>query len=408
MSRRATSLLVFFTAINMVNYIDRYVLAAVLVPLKADLGLTDKELGWLPWVFLVVYMLTAPLFGVLAERCSRTRLVAGGIAVWSLATAAGAFATGFWSMVLARSLVGVGEAAYATLGPAILSDIFPEEERAARFTWFYLAIPVGSALGFVLGGVVGGAWGWRASFLVAGLPGLLLALRMAKEADPPRGAMDRGPDPGAGLPLGRRTRAIFRNRTWLACTASYVAYTFAMGALSFWAPTLLHRRFDVSLGEAGTVFGGMVVVAGLVGTFAGGIATDRLQHRFPDAGVFLSGTTLLVAAPLVAAGLRIGDKGLAYGAFFVAMVFLFVNTSPVNALTVSALPASQRATGTSLNVLLIHLLGDAISPLLVGAKSDALGHDGAALATAMAITVPALAVSGVALWWARGRGRAAV
>ncbi len=408
MSRRATSLLVFFTAINMVNYIDRYVLAAVLVPLKAELALTDRELGWLPWVFLVVYMLTAPLFGVLAERYSRTRLVAAGIAIWSLATAAGAFATGFWSMVLARSLVGVGEAAYATLGPAILSDIFPEEERAARFTWFYLAIPVGSALGFVLGGVVGGAWGWRASFLVAGLPGLLLAVRMAAQADPPRGAMDRDPDAGAGLPLGRRTLAIFRNRVWLACTASYVAYTFAMGALSFWAPTLLHRRFDVSLGEAGTVFGGMVVIAGLLGTFAGGIATDRLQHRFPDAGVFLSGVTLLVAAPLVAAGLRIGDKGAAYGAFFVAMVFLFVNTSPVNALTVSALPASQRATGTSLNVLLIHLLGDAISPLLVGAKSDALGNDGAALATAMAITVPALAVSGVALWWARGRRRAAV
>jgi predicted MFS family arabinose efflux permease len=301
--------------------------------------------------------------------------------------------------------VGVGEAAYATLGPAILSDVIPEDERAARFTWFYLAIPVGSALGYGLGGLVAQAWGWRAAFLVAGLPGLLFAARMLRMEDPPRGLMDKVRDLAGEASVPARLRAIFTNRVWLACTGSYVAYTFAMGALSHWGPTLLQRAHGVSTGAAGTVFGAIAVVTGILGTFAGGMLTGKLQGRWPDAGLWISALTLVAAAPVTAFALRAGSLPMAYALFFGAMLLLFVNTSPVNALTVSCLPASVRATGVALNLLLIHLLGDAISPELAGRRSEAALAAGAspgdALATGMAVALPAILAAGLALLFAR-------
>ena len=190
----AQKFLVILTSINLVNYLDRYVVAAILEPLGKDLHLVDSQLGSLTLVFVVVYMLAAPIFGWLADRYHRPRLVAAGVALWSIATMLAAFVHSYPMLLLTRSLVGVGEAAYATLGPAILSDVIPEDERAAKFTWFYLAIPLGTALGYGLGGIVAQHYGWRASFLVAGIPGLILAGRMVLLADPVRGAMDHLPD----------------------------------------------------------------------------------------------------------------------------------------------------------------------------------------------------------------------
>ncbi|WP_243382384.1 spinster family MFS transporter [Geothrix alkalitolerans] len=403
----ARRLLLLLTGINLVNYLDRYVVAAILEPLGRELHLSDAQLGRLTFVFIAVYMCAAPLFGYLADRFHRPRLVAGGVALWSLATVGAAFVHSYPALLVTRSLVGVGEAAYASLGPAMLADGFHESDRARTFTWFYLAIPVGSAFGYGLGGLVAGAWGWRAAFLVAGLPGLLLALWMAFQMDPVRGAMDEGGDQEAGEPYLRRLGHVFRNRIWLACTASYVAYTFAMGGLSTWGPTLVQRRFGVSTARAGLVFGALAVVTGILGTFLGGWLTDRWQKRWPDAGAGISGLTLVASAPVVAWALATGHLGTAYALFFVGMFLLFVNTSPVNALTVSSLPASIRATGVAVNVLLIHLLGDAISPELVGRRADALhaaGRSGGdALAQALTLVLPAIVLSGAFLWWARHR-----
>lgn len=403
----ARRLLLLLTGINLVNYMDRYVVAAILEPLGKELHLSDAQLGRLTFVFIAVYMCAAPLFGYLADRFHRPRLVAGGVALWSLATVGAAFVHSYPALLLTRSLVGVGEAAYASLGPAMLADGFPEADRAKTFTWFYLAIPVGSAFGYGLGGLVAGSWGWRASFLVAGLPGLAFALWMACQSDPERGAMDAARDEGANDPYLQRLKRVFLNRIWLACTASYVAYTFAMGGLSTWGPTLLQRRFGVSTARAGVVFGGLAVVTGVLGTFLGGWLTDRWQKRWPDAGAGISGITLLAAVPVVAFALGTGSLGAAYALFFVGMFLLFVNTSPVNALTVSSLPASIRATGIALNVLLIHLFGDAISPELVGRRADALHaaglSGGDALARALVLVLPAILLSGLALWWARHR-----
>jgi MFS transporter, Spinster family, sphingosine-1-phosphate transporter len=401
----ATRVLVLFSLINLVNYVDRYVVAAVLEPLGVDLGLDDAQRGRLTFVFVIVYMMAAPVFGVLADRMNRPRLIAVGVTIWSLATMASALVHDYTSLLIVRSFVGIGEAAYASLGPAVLSDCIPERERARRFTWFYLAIPVGSALGYALGGVLAQYFGWRSAFLVAGVPGLILALRLLKLPDPERGALDESKEQVQLTSLGARLSAAFKNRIWLACTASYIAYTFAMGALSTWAPSMLQRRFHVEIGSAGAMFGGIAVITGILGTFVGGFVTDRGQRRFPNLGVDLSALTLLLSAPVVFWSLHAESLTLTYVLFFVAMLLLFVNTSPVNALTVSCLPASARATGTAINVLLIHLFGDAISPEWVGVRSSAAQAGGVAPGDALAyglwIAVPAVVLGGVALFFAR-------
>jgi predicted MFS family arabinose efflux permease len=403
----ASNLLVFLTGINLLNYLDRYVVAAVLEPMGRDLALNDTQLGWVQPVFIYAYMLAAPVFGTLADRFDRPRLVAAGISLWSLATAGAAFVGGFSGLLATRALVGVGEAAYASLGPAILADCYAESDRARSFTWFYMAIPVGSALGYGLGGIAAQYWGWRSAFLIAGLPGLLLAIRMFRTSDPPRGALDTIADPLVGASFSTRLRHLFTNRIWLACTLSYTAYTFAMGALSTWAPTLLQRLHGVSTGQAGIVFGALAVVTGILGTLAGGVLTSRLQLRFRDAGVWIAGLTLIGAAPVIAWALQAPTAGRAYLAFFLGMLLLFCNTSPVNALTVSCIPASIRATGVAVNVFMIHLLGDALSPEWVGYRSAGFAQAGMgrgeALSRALWIAVPAAAASGILLiGWARG------
>ena len=219
-----------FVAANMLNYLDRYVLAAVLNPIGKELSLNDAQLGRLAMVFLLVYLVAAPVMSYLAEYVSRTKLVEVGITLWSVATAAAALSNSYETLLGTRALVGIGEAAYASLGPAILADLFPEISRARVFTWFYLAIPVGSALGYALGGAVEGLAGWRVSFLVAGIPGLLLALNFWRLKDPEVGGQDRhlmlsaqaGSEQSAKISYFGKILLLFKNRAWIACTVSYV------------------------------------------------------------------------------------------------------------------------------------------------------------------------------------------
>lgn len=396
-------ILAFFVAANLLNYLDRYVLAAVLNPIGRSMQLNDAQLGRLALVFLLVYLLSAPLFSYLAERYSRTRLVSAGIFLWSLATAAAAFAQDYQTLLFTRALVGTGEAAYATIGPSILADLFPEKHRAKAFTWFYLAIPVGSAIGFALGGVVEGLAGWRSSFLVAGLPGLLLSYFFWTMREPPLGAQDKDGNSGKGDSLGKKFLLLAKNRRFLACTLSYVGYCFAMGALTHWAPTLFQRLFHQDPSSTGTIFGAIAVVTGIVGTLIGGELTHRLQARYPNIGIWLSIVTLTAAAPFVYLGLIQSDATVAYALWTVGMLLLFVNTSPINTITVSCLPAPLRAAGMAANILVVHLFGDAISPAIVGERSLQLGSSGTALASALMITVPAVILSALALFLALER-----
>src|SRR5215813_11168548 len=165
-SRAAYYGLAVVTLLNFLNYIDRLILAAVLPRMQSELGLTNAQAGLLATAFLVAYFITSPIFGVLGDHLSRTRLMAVGVSAWSVATAATGMMRTFSQLLATRSFVGIGEAAYATISPALLSDYFPRSQRGRAFAIFYVAIPVGAASGYLLGGLVEPALGWRAAFYV--------------------------------------------------------------------------------------------------------------------------------------------------------------------------------------------------------------------------------------------------
>ena len=400
-SRFQKGLFWFIVGVNFLNYLDRYTLPAVLEPLGRDLGLTDGERGWLGSAFLLSYMIAAPIFGVLGDRFSRPRLISIAIAGWSLATAATWLVRSFGTLVALRAAVGVGEAAYYGLGVAMLCDLVPERERAGKLTWFFLAIPLGSAIGFGLAGFIAQHAGWRASFLVCGLPGLAVAAAMWRLRDPERGRNDLVADATRDLGFGARLRFLLTHRIWVVTTLCYVGYTFAMGALTHWSASFLERVHGVSTGDAGLTFGAMAAVTGIAGTLAGGALTQRLSARWPRFDVAFSSATLCLSIAGVAGYLLSPSLPMALAALAFGMLLLFASTTPVNNLTVTYLPASIRAWGAAINVFFIHLLGDAVSPEVVGAISDHGGATAASLRGALLVTLPALAFAGLVLLLAR-------
>ena len=400
--------------INLFSYLDRYVLAGVLESLKhSDLGLSDANLGSLMSGFLVVYTLLAPVFGALGDRRSRPRLIALGVACWSFATALSGFAVNFLTLFAARAAVGVGEAAYVTIAPSLLSDYFPVRQRGRVMAIFFCAIPVGSALGYVVGGLVDKHYGWRSAFFVAGVPGLLLAALCLLLRDPPRGIQDRAagaPEPAASKPHSSISREawltygkLLRNKPYALTVLGYAAYTFALGGLAYWMPAFLERARGIPRSEATVNFGTIVVVTGFIGTFVGGWMGDYFAKNSRQAYLWLSAAATLVAAPFVWLALTTTSTSL-YTAYMVtAQLLLFLSTGPINAAIINLVIASERATAIALSVFAIHLLGDALSPLMVGALSDAFS-----LQEAIKILPVAVLVGGfVWVWAARAQATSA-
>ncbi|HEY3384352.1 MAG TPA: MFS transporter [Vicinamibacterales bacterium] len=378
------------TLLNFVNYIDRTILAAVLPRVKTELGLTDDQLGLLAGAFLFSYLLTSPIFGQLGDRLSRTRLMAAGVAIWSLATAGAGFARSFAQMFAARATVGVGEASYASISPALLSDYYPKSRRGRIFAIFYLAIPVGSAVGYLLGGFLEAHFGWRAAFCAVGLPGLLLAALTLTAPDPPRGIND---DPGELVhdePLGRTLAVLARNRGYVLTVIGYTAYTFALGGMTIWAPTYFNRERGLTLGNADLLIGGIAVIAGIGGTFTGGYLCDALRSRIRQPYLYVSGWSMLLAIPLAWIGLSAAEPVVYISALLAGEFLLFLSTGPINVVLVSVVPVGMRAMAMAVSIFVIHLFGDAVSPYILGRISESAGLSKAVLIMPVAIGVSGL------------------
>ena len=391
--------LTVLTVLNFLNYVDRYVIAAVLALMKRDpifAGVSDAQLGALQTAFLGVYMIVSPLAGLLGRRVPRKFLVAAGVGIWSLATVASGLSRSFDELLITRALIGFGEAGYATVAPAILSDLFARERRNRVLSIFYLATPVGSAMGFLVGGLVAQRAGWRPAFFVAGAPGLLFAAMALFIVEPKRGAHDAAPATRSSLGEGLRSLA---NRDFMIVTAGSTLMVFAVGGIAFWMPTFLQEVRHMSPGGANGAFGGIAVAAGILGTVGGGYAGDAWQRRDPAGYLKLSGYSLLVAAPFALAAPFVAWLPLSFALIFLAELFIFVNTGPLNTALVNACPAEVRELGVGLNVLAIHLLGDALSPPLLGALVDGLKQQGVApdLAASMAVAATAVPLVGAAL-----------
>ncbi len=386
--------LAILTTINFLNYIDRYVLPAVFEPIKRDLHFSDAQLGLLNFAFMISYSVTSPVFGRFGDLFVRKYLIAVGVSIWSFATAGAGLARTFWQMFLPRSLVGIGEASYATTAPAIITDFYEEEKRGRALAVFYAAIPAGSALGFTLGGVLAASFGWRAAFFAVGLPGLLFAMLALAIREPRRGAADNvGPALDTAAPGLRETYGLLaRNSTYVVVTTGFVAYTFALGGLAAWVPAFLERYHGLSTANADRIFGGMTVVSGFLGTFAGGFLGDFLLRYTRYSYLWVSGLCLFAGAPLAAIGLTCTDSVVYLPAIFMAEFFLFLNTGPLNAVVLGCVPPQIRATAMAVNIFFIHVLGDAVSPTIIGAVSDRSN-----LRVGMMITPPAMLASGIIL-----------
>lgn len=353
-------------AINLFNYIDRQILSALEPQIRAaffdpgDVNAMTKT-GALGMVFLVTYMLSAPLLGWLSDRFSRWLIVGTCVILWSLASGASGLAATFGILVFTRVLVGIGEGGYGPAAPTILSDLFPIENRGRILAIFCAAIPVGSALGYVLGGLINVHLGWRWAFYLVTPPGLLLGLLCFLQKDP-RGLGLSQPSK-RNRPRWEDYRAVLRTRSYLFNCAAQTAMTFALGGLAFWTPAYLQYRQQAP--TAIVIFGGITVVAGLVSTLLGGVVADRLRKRFPGSYFLVSGVGMILAFPLFL-GVLYTPFPLAWVFMFFAVFFVFLNTGPSNTALANVSFPAVRATAFALNIFVIHLLGDAAAFPIIG------------------------------------------
>jgi len=367
----ARAALVLLLAINLFNFIDRYILAALEPEIRRAFFSPDDvdaktKTGALATAFLLSYMFAAPIFGRLADRWKRWWIIAGGVAVWSLASGATGLAGSFLVLLITRVFVGIGEAAYGPAAPTILADLYPLKMRGRVLSIFFIAIPVGGALGYAFAGVVNAHLDWRWAFYLVVPPGLLLAALCPFMREPQRGESSSG---AAKRVRSRRAdyAALFKTRSYLLNTLACAAMTFAIGGLAFWTPSYVHEFRGVpNLARVNLIFGAITVVAGLTGTLSGGWAGDKLRSRYPGSYFLVSAAGMLAGFPFIIAMLFVPFPW-AWLAIFFGVFFLFFNTGPSNTALANVTHPSLRATAFAVNIFVIHALGDAISPPLMGA-----------------------------------------
>jgi MFS family permease len=379
--------LLLLTALNFFNYVDRNVLFAVQPLIQSEFKVDDAKMGFLTTAFFICYMVAAPLIAPLADRYPRKWIMAGGAVVWSLATLLSAVTNNYDELLLRHLIVGIGEATFVVISPAFLADLFSETIRGRVMGFFYLSLPVGSAVGYVMGGYLGHHYGWRTPFLVGAIPGLVLALGMLFVREPERGASDQLPNTAErGTILG-----LFRNKAYWTVSLGMAMMTFAVGGMQVWMPTFLTRVRGVPLDRANLVFGGMTVVAGTVATLLGGWLGDRLLRRTHAAYLIVSAVGMILSIPAVVAAIYLTGSVM-YAAILIGEFFILLNTAPLNAALVNSVAAPIRATALAVNLFTIHLLGDAFSPTLIGYISDRTN-----LQVGMVATIVAVALSGLVL-----------
>jgi predicted MFS family arabinose efflux permease len=383
---RPGATLAVLTGLNALNYLDRFLVAPLLPLIIVSLGLSDRQAGSLQSAFILVYAVACPWAGWLGDRHARLRMAALGVALWSLATVASGFASTFAWLLAARALVGIGEASYTVITPSILSDHYPPSRRSRALSIFYAAMPLGIALGYVLGGQIGARYGWRPAFLLAGGPGLLLAGLLLILREPARGRMDARPARDA-MALGDFIATLRQRPSYFVNMAAQTVYTFTMGGLGAWMPTYFVRERHLGVAQAATLFGAILLAAGFVGTLLGGVVGDRLALKFRGAHFTFSGVTLLLSLPFSVLAVTSANPWIYWSAMGATLFFLFLNYGPLNAAMVNVLPSQARARGVGVHTTVIHLFGDACSPFMIGMASDAIGLRVPVLATGLLVGV---------------------
>jgi MFS transporter, Spinster family, sphingosine-1-phosphate transporter len=378
------------TGLNLLDYFDRYIVAAVNTLIKQDLGLSDKAFGFLGSAFFLVYLIAAPVFGYLGDRWGRRRFMVLGAVLWSLATSLAFWVTTYPGLVIARGLVGMGEGSFGTLAPAYLADMLPLGKRAGYLGIFYTTIPVGAALAYFFGGQVGAAWGWRWSFLLAGLPGLIMAglvYTLPRFQTPGTATFPNQPHSRLDLKM---VAALWRIPTFVRVTTGYGFLTFALGGLAFWMPRFLEIHKGLTLKEANILMAVVTTVAGGLGTLAGGFGGDWFFRRNPRAHLWISGLGVALALPFGALAIFAVNPWTYKIGLFVSVFLLFLNPGLLTTLIVSVAGPARRAIAVACNIIVIHLIGDVPSPFLIGWVADLVGLQWGVSLALVALTLSAI------------------
>ena len=381
--------LIVLTALNLLNYVDRNVLFAVQPLVQDEFHLSNAQIGYLTSAFLGFYMIAAPFVGPLADRYSRKLIIVLGAVFWSGLTLLTAVTHTYTELLVRHTLVGVGEATFVTIAPTFVADLFAEKKRGRILGVFYLAIPVGSAAGYLLGGNLAPHYGWRFPFYIAAAPGFVLALAVLFLKEPERGQFDSLKEtPERGTILG-----LVRNPAFLASTLGMAAMTFSLGGIQVWMPKFLYSERGYTLEAANFAFGIIIVIDGIVAALAGGWLGDYLLPRMKSAYFLVSAASMLLGVPFMIVALFTRGP-LMIPAIAVAAFFLLLNTAPLNAAVINSVGAHIRATALAVNIFIIHILGDVPSPTMMGWVADKRS-----LQTAFILPVIAMGISSAILFY---------
>jgi len=373
--------------VNLINYMDRSTVAGLLDKIKGDKNFNithEKYLGLLQTAFVVCYMVFAPVFGYLGDRYNRRFLLTVGISFWSLSTLIGSFMTDFWMFLGFRALVGIGEASYSVVAPAIISDLFSKDSRSSVLGLFYFAIPVGTGLGYIVGSEVASQvqdwrWGLRVTPIMGAAAVCLIIFLMV---DPERGAAD-GSRLKPTSPISD-IKALMRNKSYVFSTIAFTCVCYAAGALMWWGPTFAFYGAKSACGNKANCsqitmvnislrFGVVMTLSGLLGVPAGSYVSQILRHKVPNADPLVCAVTLLASVPVLFFGFVSANYSisLCYGLTFLAGLLLNANWSIVSDMTLYIVIPTRRGVATATQILVSHMLGDACSPYLIGSMADA-------------------------------------
>lgn len=363
--QQATRVLIVLTLINYLNYIDRYILAAVLHSIQIDLQLTDFQGGALATAFMIPYFLTAPFYGYLGDQKPRNVILAFGATLWSGATFLCGFAQSFWSLMAARFALGTGESSFSSISPGFLTDFYPKEKHGRILAIFSAALPVGAALGYVLGGLLGASVGWRNAFFIVGLPGFIMAFFVWRIAD----TRNKKGVQSEKWSL-KYTLALLKEKPYVWTVAGYCAYTFVLGGLAHWMPSYMQRVQGFDELKANLIFGGIAVVSGLLGTLIGGRWSDIWDRRSGHGYLKLSCLSMVFVFPFFALTIFATHFYFFIFGLFMTQFFFFLSTSPINVVLLTSVPEKYRSSAMAFAIFACHILGDAISSPLIGFISD--------------------------------------
>ncbi|WP_165251614.1 spinster family MFS transporter [Paludisphaera soli] len=364
---------------NLLNYIDRYSFFAVGVDIKKSFEIDDFWYGILGVAFMVVYTVVSPLMGWLGDRYDRRMLLAGGVALWSFATVGSAFSLDYRHMFFWRALLGVGEASYGVIAPTLIADLFPVAKRGRAMGLYYLALPLGGALGYGLGGWIGDHWGWSNAFLVVGLPGLLFAAAGLLIHDPGRGASEGKQYAGkADRPKMGDYLRLFTIPTYVLNTIGMAAVTFATGAYAVYGANFFQTVRGMSMTNATFWIGILTAIAGLLGIALGSGLADYTYRFTKRAYLLLAALVTAAAVPLGLFAILEPKVAFSMAMLFGAMILLSMVLGPCNTVIANVVPANKRASGYALYIFLIHVFGDISSPIILGWISTFFGRPGVA------------------------------